>query len=245
MPGRSSFPALPALVARVALVALIAFLAACTSTSGPESPTAQIRLLNAAGQVPSLEVAADGRVVIGPVPAGQASGYAEVPVAASTLTVRSPGSNTALATIPVTLEPAGRYAVLASASMVVLQAAGGLDTGAVRPDRANIRIVNVAPPATSDSSNQPAPILLDVHITPPGTALGGRQSELSMDARYPSYSTFLYFAPETLVVRFAIAGTETVVAASPVVTLTAGDARAIMLERRPDKSFQITVLTES
>ena len=217
---------------------------ACTDSTSPNEATAQVRLLNGATTAPALEVLAGGRVVIPSVLLGYSSGYAEVPVSSTTLDVRNAVTGALLQTISAQLSAGSRYTVLATASAINLQAAALVDTGLAKPDRANIRIVNVAAPFSGDSTNVPPPIPLDVHITVPGVVLTGRQSEFSMDARYPSYSSLMYFEPGSVVVRFALPGTVTVVAASEPKILAAGAVIAAVLERRLDGSFQVTLVAE-
>lgn len=225
-------------------ILVVAALTACgAEPTDSGGPTAQLRFLNGSTAAPALEVVAGGEVVIPAVPFGASSGYADVPAATTQLTVRVPGSAAPLGSVPATLTTGARYTLLAAGSMANLQGGATVDTGVARTDRANIRIVNVAPPFT-DSASAPAPVPLDVHITAPGVVLLGRQSELSMDARYPSYSSLLYFTPGTLVVRFTLPGTDQLVASSPGLTIAAGQVRAVILERLPNGTFGVTVVAE-
>jgi hypothetical protein len=229
-----------------ALAGLVLLLgsAGCTNSTDPDGLTAKVRLLNGVTTAPALEVLAEGRVVIPGVPLGQSSGYADVPVSSTVLEVRNATTGAMLETVSAQFTAGERYTVLATASAINLQAAALVDTGLAKPDKANFRIVNVAPPFSGDSANTPPPIPLDVHITAPGVALAGRQSELSMDARYPSYSSLMYFEPGSWVVRFALPGSATVVAASEPKILLAGAVLAALLERRLDGSFQVTLVAE-
>lgn len=222
---------------------LLAAVACFSDTTGPEGPTALLRLLNGSGTAPALEVVIEGNVVIPAVPTGASSAWEAVPASATLLEIRIPGASAPIGTVPAAMTPGARYTLLAAGSMANLQGGATVDTGVARTDRANIRIVNVAPPFT-DSASAPPPVPLDVHITAPGVALLGRQSELSMDARYPSYSSLLYFAPGALVVRFTLPGTDQVVASTPALTVAAGQVRAVILERRSDGNFVVAVVAE-
>jgi len=235
---------MPAIRLKALPAALLLAVISCTSDStGPDGPTAQLRLLNGSSAAPALEVVVEGHVVIPAVPTGAASGWEEVPASATALELRIPGASAPVGTVSAAMIAGARYTLLAAGSIANLQGGATVDTGVARTDRANIRIVNVAPPFT-DSASAPAPVPLDVHITAPGVPLTGRQSELSMDARYPSYSSLLYFAPGTLVVRFALPGTDQVVASTPALALAAGQVRAVILERQSNGSFLVTVVAE-
>lgn len=222
---------------------LLAAVSCFSDTAGPDGPTALLRLLNGSGTAPALEVVIEGNVVIPAVPTGASSAWEAVPASATVLELRVPGASAPIGTVPAAMAPGARYTLLAAGSMANLQGGATVDTGVARSDRANIRIVNVAAPFT-DSASAPAPVPLDVHITAPGAALLGRQGELSMDARYPSYSSLLYFTPGTLMVRFTLPGTDQVVASTPALGLAAGQVRAVILERRSDGTFLVAVVAE-
>jgi hypothetical protein len=117
-----------------------------------------------------------------------------------------------------------------------------LDTGSVKVDRANIRIINVA--SSPDSGNTAPQDLLDVHITAPGIPLAGHDPQLSLDARYSSYSSLIYFDPGNWQVRFTRAGTTTVVAASESVTIGTGQVRAFVLEKLAGGTYRLNVVSE-
>jgi hypothetical protein len=230
-------------MAAVAVMAL-ALVAGCGDDSSEPSPQmAELRLLNGAGGSAALDLLVDGVVVASAVPYEASSDYAEVPSGGQEVTVREAGTATILGTLDTTLEAGGSYTLLAGESAIRLMTRSSGDTGSVRIDEANIRIVNIAP-AFVDSGSVPAPVPLDVHITAPGTDLAGRQAELSLDARYPSYSSLLYFDPGTWVVRFTEAGTATVVAGTGLLTIGAGEVRAVMLEKPEGGDWTVAVVAE-
>jgi len=83
-----------------------------------------------------------------------------------------------------------------------------------------------------------------VHITAPGALLAGHNPQLSLDARYSSYSTLLYFDPGNWVVRFNRAGTGDVVAGSESTPIASGQVRAFMLEQLAGGTYRLTVVAE-
>lgn len=206
-------------------------------------PTAELRLVNGAGGMGALDLVVDGAIVVAAVPYEAASGYVEVPAGVRSVAVREAGTDTELASLQATLAGDGGYSVLAGAATLNLAARVPGDTGAVRVDRANIRIVNVAPPFT-DSAGVPPPLPLDVHVVPAGTVLAGRQAELTLDSRVPSYSTLLWFEPGTWQVRFAAAATDSVVAETGMLSIGAGVVRAVLLEQPEDGVWTVAVVEE-
>ena len=222
----------------------LALMAGCgDDTANPSPLMAELRLLNGAGGAGALDLLVDGVVVAAAVPYEGSSEYAEVPSGSQEVTVREAGTADILGTLDTTLNAGGSYTLLAGESAIRLMTRTSGDTGSVRLSEANIRIVNIAP-AFVDSGSVPAPVPLDVHITPPGTDLAGRQPELALDARYPSYSSLLYFDPGTWVVRFTEAGTATVVAGTGLLTIGAGEVRAVMLEKPEGGDWTVAVVAE-
>lgn len=231
-------------LAGAAVLALAAVAACGDDPSEPSSPSmAELRLLNGAGSAAALDLLVDGVVVAAAVPYEGSSDYAEVPAGSQEVAVREAGTANLLGTLDTTLAAGASYTLVAGASTIRLTTRATGDTGSVQLDRANIRIVNIAP-AFTDSGSAPAPVPLDVHITPPGMDLSGRQPELSLDARYPSYSTLLYFEPGTWVARFTEAGTTTVLAGTGMLAIGAGEVRAVMLEQPVGGDWTVAVVDE-
>ena len=226
------------------LLALAGALSGCDDDpAAPAQPMAELRLLNGAGDAAALDLLADGAVVATGIPYEGSSDYVPVPAGTQEVAVRATGTASVLHSLEANLVQGGGYSVVAGGEALSLALRSPGDTGAAQPDRANIRIVNVAPPFTDSASAGP-PIPLDVHITPPGADLAGHPAELSLDARYPSYSTLLYFEPGTWVVRFTEAGTTTVVAGTEALSIGAGAVRAVMLERVEGGVWPVSVVAE-
>lgn len=228
------------------LPAALLLTTACSSDTGPDTepgPTAEVRLLHGAIDAATLDLLVGNQVVLNGVEFRHTSGFVEVPAGARRLAVRKSGNSALLRSLEATLTPGLRYSVMAGgAVMSVAPVSTALDTGAVKPDRANLRIINVA--TAPDSGNAGTALVFDVHITGPSAALASHAAQLSLDVRYPSYSPFLYFDPGTWVVRFTRAGTAEVVATSEATAVAAGQARAFLLEKGENGVYRVTVLAE-
>ena len=219
---------------------------ACGSDTGPEpepGPTAEVRLLHGAVDATSLDLLVGNTVVLNGVEFRHTSNFVEVPAGARTLGIRQSGNSALLRATDFTLVEGGRYSIVAGGVVLsVAPVSEALDTGSVKTDRANLRIINVA--STPDSGNTAPQDLLDVHITAPGASLAGHAPQLSLDARFSSYSTLLYFDPGNWVVRFTRAGTTDVVAASESTAIASGQVRAFMLEKLVGGTYRLTVVAE-
>jgi len=216
---------------------------------GPDgdSGTATMRMMNTAAGPISLDLVVGGRVIAGGVQYEQASALVTVPGGVQMLAVRRTGESGVLASKSVNLTAGAKYTVMVSGSLaaLVLTPSVVVDTGLARPDRANLRIINIStiviPP---DSASQPPPIPLNVYISAPGVALAGLGSQLSLDARVSSYSTLMYFDPGTYIVRFVTPGTTNVVAETATISINAGQVRAVTLQRLSDGTWRTSVVAE-
>jgi putative hemolysin len=231
-------------------------LAACSNPAGVDTGnhgTAQIRLMNAAVGGPTLDLLIGGTVITSGVAQGQTSAFATLPGGNQTLTVRQAGQTLTLASRSVDFTPNGRYALVVSGTVAslmltpALTPSVALDTGLAKPDKANIRIININQigDAPSDSSHAPAPIPLDVYITAPGADLSALSPNFSMDARYSSYSSLLYFPPADWVVQFTTAGSKLPVAVTATIPIAEGEVRAVTLQRTAAGGFTTSVVTEN
>ncbi len=235
-----------------ALLAIGLALAGCGEPAGVDNGnqgTAQVRMMNAAAGTPALDLVVGGRVIATGVLFEQSSPPASMPGGTQMLAIRQSGQTANLATRSVTITPNAKYALVVSGTLASLALTPSVtsDTGLARPDRANIRIINIGAdvPAVTDSAHIPPPVLLDVYITAPGADLGSRNPNLSMDARYSSYSTLIYFDPASWVVRFTNAGTKTVVATTATIPIAAGQVRAVTLQRTAGGGFTTSVVAEN
>jgi hypothetical protein len=221
---------------------------ACGAPGGPRGTENEvtIRMMNTATAA-ALDLLVGGQVVAGAVQYEQASAPVRVPGGNRTLAVRESGATTLLASRSAVLTAGSRYTIMVSGTTdaLVLTPSVVADTGLARPDRANLRIINVSTIVMpQDSSSLPPPIPLDVYITAPGTSLTGAASQLSLDARVSSYSSLLYFDPGSYVVRFVTPGTTTVVAETAAFSVAAGQVRAITLQRQGNGTWKTSVVAE-
>jgi len=222
-------------------------LAACSDTGGPNEGTVTMRMMHTAAGASALDLMVGGQVIAGGVQFERASAPATAPGGPQTLAVRRTGESAVLASKNITLTPGAEYTVMVSGSLgdLVLTPSVVVDTGNARPDRANLRIINISTIVMpTDSSNLPPPIPLDVFITAPNAALAGLPSQLSLDARVSSYSSLIYFDPGTLMVRFVTPGTTTVVASTAEIPIAAGAVRAVTLQRQSDGTWRTSVVVE-
>lgn len=233
----------------VAGMLTLAALASCSEPGGPAGGegTATIRMMNAASGTSALDLVVGGKLVAGGVAYQQASPGVTVPGGMQTLAVRPTGESGILASKSAELLPGGKYTLMVSgsATALVLTPSVVVDTGNALPDRANLRIINVSTVVMpQDSAQAPPPIPLEVYISAPGVPLPAAGSQLSLDARFSSYSTLIYFDPGTYVVRFVTPGTTTVVAETEAFPVAAGQVRAITLQRQPDGVWRTSVVAE-
>lgn len=224
-------------------------MAACgtPTDSGGNEGTAQVRLMNAAVGMPALDLTVGGVLVVGGIGYQQASPLATVPGGTQTLAIRRAGEQAALVSrsIPIILNAKYTFVVGGSlASSLSLTPSITVDTGLAKPDRANLRVINIGGEAPIDSAQAPAPVPLDVYITAPNADLATLSPTFSLDARYSSYSSLLYFDAGTWAVRFTTAGTKQVVANTGSIPIAAGQIRAVTLQKKPDGTWQTSVVEE-
>ena len=222
---------------------LLALVAACSDTTSGGLPTAQVRLLNGATGAPALDLVVGGQVIAQGIATDEASSFGDAPSGSQTIGLRASGSTALLTSVNTTLIPGSRYTVMASGSGSALTPSIAADTGAVNPDRANIRIINIAA-AAADSSNMPPLLLVDVYITSPGASLDGVLPRMSLNASAPSYSTLLYYDAGSWTVRFTSGGTKTVLAESGSIAIASGQVRAVKLSRTGSGGWTASVVTE-
>lgn len=226
-------------------------LAACGEPAGVENGnqgTAQVRMMNAAAGTPALDLVVGGKVVASGVEFEHASTPASMPGGTQTLAIRGAGQTANLATRSVAITPNAKYTLVVSgtlASLLLTPSVTTVDTGLAKPDRANIRIINIGADAPRDSAQAPPSVPLDVYFTAPGADLAAIAPVMSMDARYSTYSPLIYFDPGTWVVRFTNAGSKTVVASTASIAIAAGQVRAVTLQRTAGGGFTTSVVAEN
>lgn len=234
--------------AAAALIVAVGVAACGTPTdNGGNEETAQVRLMNAAVGTPALDLTVGGVLVVGGIGYQQASALATIPGGTQTLAIRRAGEQTELVSRSIPIIPNARYTFVVGgslASSLSLTPSITVDTGLAKPDRANLRIINIGGDAPTDSAQAPPSVPLDVYITAPDADLATLSPTFSLDARYSSYSSLLYFDPGTWAVRFTTAGTKQVVANTGPIPIAAGQIRAVTLQKKPDGTWQVSVVVE-
>lgn len=233
-----------------AVLALALAAGACSndpsgSNNNGNQGVAQMRLMNTVVGGPSLDLLIGGQVVASGIGFEQSSGLAGIPGGTQTLTLRRSGQTADLVTRQVTIAQGKKYTVSAAGSVAAPSLTSSVvsDTGLARSDRANIRIINIGVDVPTDSSHIPPQVLVDVYFTPPGVSISGASSNMSMDLRYSSYSTLIYFTPGDWVVTFTTAGTKNILASSAGMTIPAGEVRAVTIQKVA-AAYVTTVTTE-
>lgn len=237
---------MPAIRATLPFLATILSLMACGGDPivNPPSELGQIRVFHGAPGIGAVSVTAGGQAVITGVDYGSLSKPAEVP--AGNLAVEAMASGSPVAGRSITIAEGQRVTLVlsrqsgAAASLAVVS-----DTGEARSNRANLRINSApeVPRAIGDSSGPST--LLDVYVTATGVDLNAATARMSLESSYPSYSTFLYYEPGQLLVRFTRAGTKTVVAQAGPIAFAAGEAKAVVIRRSVDGSYSTRIETVS
>jgi hypothetical protein len=232
-----------------AALAIALGVAACGSpTDTNNEGTAQVRLMNAAAGSPALDLLVGGTVILSGVQFEHASPLTSLPGGTQTLAVRRSGETGTLASRSLPVIPNAKYTVVVGGSLLSLTMTASMtvDTGLAKPDRANIRLINISnvEPPQDSSQQMPPSVPLDVYITPPAADLAQLTPNLALDARYSSYSSLMYFDPGTWSVRFTNAGTKQVVANSGAIPIAAGQIRAVTLLKKSDGTWQTSVVAE-
>ncbi len=235
---------------RVAILAIGLALAACSEPAGVDNGTqgtALVRMMNVAVGTPALDLVVGGKVIASGVQFQQSSALASMPSGTQMLAIRRSGESANLASRSVSVTPNAKYTLVVGGTLASLSLTPSavVDTGLARPDRANIRIINIGADVPADSAHIPPPVLLDVYFTAPGADLATASPSLSMDARYSSMTSLIYFAPGDWVALFTNAGTKTVVASTATMSLAAGQVRAVTLQRTAGGGFTTSVVVEN
>ena len=143
-------------LARALLLLTIFGLLSCGDAGTTDRTKAQVRLVNASGGYPQLDLREDGTLRQGGVPYAGSSEYVGVDPDPEDLTIHAAGSPTALATLQPTLAKNRHWTLLAFGSVGALKQVL-LDDNQGEPDtdRTLVRVINAAPDAGS----------LDVYVT--------------------------------------------------------------------------------
>ena len=228
-----SLRAIRAMLAAGVLTGLVA--TACDDDpTDPGGPTAELRLLHATSDLGAVDLLIDGQAMISGITFGNASAITEVPAGVQRLVVRS--GATVLGEIDVNLSTSHVNAVTVADGVPQFSETVVPDTGAVASNRANIRLVNVVGPNTSE------PTILDVLINFPGVSPDST-AVLGVDSKVASYGTLMYFDAGQFRFRFVPEDGSTILAETTF-SVANGETRAVVLQRDANGTYRIEVVTE-
>ena len=200
---------------------------------GPPGGTASLRLLHASVGTGPIDLLIGNSLVIRDVAFGLGSPTTQVPAGSQRLVIRA--GNQVLGEIT------GRLTTDHLNTVVVSNGSAHFtdvipDTGAVHPERANLRLVNIA------GSNTTEPTLLQAQITQtdPDSVL-----RIDFDSRVTRYGSLMYLpsAPGKATVKYVVEGGSTVLTQVSF-PITAGQARAVVLERATNGTYSAQIVIE-
>ena len=215
----------------LSLVATAAVLAACSDSTTSPAMTADLKLVHADAGAGPVDLEIGGTTVIQDLAYGRVSAVTRVPGGAQRIVLRS--GATVVATLDATMSEAVLNSLLLGASGVQL-ASVVPDTGSVATDRANIRMVNVVGSNTAD----PNVLSVKVRAPAPDTVM-----TFGVDTRIARYGTLMYFDPGEFTFRFYPEGS-TALLTEVTFSVTAGQTKAVVLERAADGTYGASVVIE-
>lgn len=200
---------------RAAVLAGVITLGACDEDPVAGAGEANVRVVHASPDAPSVDVLVDDAAVLTNVPFKAASDYLAVPSGSRNLKVRVAGTSTLVMDADATVTGGRAYTVLAtglasSIAPLVLED----DLAATAAGNAKLRLVHAAPTAGN----------VDIYVTAPGADIAEVEPTL---ANFPfrAASPFLEAQAGTYRVRITPVGTKTVAIDVDNVTLAAGQIR--------------------
>ena len=214
----------------------LAFAAACSDAPSepvPQVEQAELKVLHATAGVGALDVdVGDTRVISGLSSAKSAKTL--VPAGMQRVRIRQGATlladlQTLLTTEHVNVVTLANGAAQVSATVIS-------DTGTAATNRANIRVINVASGITTD------PTSMHLLINYPGVS-SDSTAKLGIDTKIASHGTLMYFDPGEFRFRLVAQGSSTVLA-ERVVTVNAGEKRAVVIERGEDGTYTMQVVIE-
>ena len=242
-------------------VILAALAAVLVVGCGPEvigprnSEIARLRLASASPDAGALDLVVNGKTVAQAVGSTAASAPALLEPGPATGEVRSSGTATVLASVPLTLAAGKSYTVLVAGSRDALTAMVSVDTGSGLPpappppgqpvdsgiapppipDAVRFRIVHAAPHAPP----------LDPYLLPAGAPLDTLPTLQPFAYGSLALTADLVRAPGHYVVEFTDAGTTHVVLQSDDINAAAGELLTVVLGENADQSLRVDVVQGS
>ena len=212
-----------------------AALVACDGTTSisTNDQSAQLKVVHAAQSLGAVSVDVGNNTVISGLTYGNTSGLTNVPSGAQRLRFRAAGVE--IAHLDVTLSATGITAVALSGDTAQVTPVTP-DTGQAATNRANVRMINIA------GENASTPYMLSVLVNYPGVSADS-VAMFGMDSRVPSHGSLMYFDPGHFRFRFVPQGTTTVLTEVEF-DVTAGQKKAVVLERSAGGAYSAKVVTE-
>ena len=223
---------------------------------GPRnSEIARLRLASASPDAGALDLVVNGKTVAQAVASTAASAPAVLEPGPATGEVRSSGTATVLASVPLALAAGKSYTVLVAGSRQALTAMVSVDTGSGLPpgpppvgqpvdsgtapppitDAVRFRIVHAAPHAPP----------LDPYLLPAGAPLDTLPTLQPFAYGSLALTADLVRAPGHYVVEFTNAGTTHVVLQSGDINAAAGELLTVVLGENADQSLRVDVVQGS
>jgi hypothetical protein len=242
-------------VTLAALAAALVVLGCGPEVIGPRnSEIARLRLASASPDAGALDLVVNGRTVAQAVGSTAASAPAMLEPGPATGEVRSSGTTTLLASVPLALAAGKSYTVLVAGPREALTAMVSVDTGSGLPP--------VPPPGQPvDSGTAPPPITdgvrfrivhaaphappLDPYLLPAGPPLDTLPTLQPFAYGSLALTADLVRAPGRYVVEFTAAGTTQVVLQSADIDAVAGELLTVVLGENADQSLRVDVVQGS
>jgi len=199
---------------------LAGVLAAGCSDDDSTGPTgeAQVRVVHASPDAPSVDVLVDGAEVLGDVPYLAVSEYLDVPAGVRNVRVNGAGTTTSVIDEDLDLVEGTDYTIIASGFAASLEPLVLTDDNtAPAAGNAKVRAIHGAPSAPP----------VDIYVTAPGADLGEATPVLTGVA-FGDVADYVEVPAGNYQVRATLAGTTTVVIDSGTLTLASGQVRTAM-----------------
>jgi hypothetical protein len=218
-------------------LAAAAFATACSDddSTGPETE-AQVRVVHASPDAPSVDVLVDDALVLSGVPYLGASAYLDVPAGTRNVKVNAAGTSTTVIDADVNLATGIDYTVIA-AGLVSDIAPIVLEDDLTAPSNGNVKVraVHGAPSAPA----------VDIYVTAPGADLATATPVLT-GVPFGAASDYLSVPAGDYQLRITPAGSKTVVIDTGSLTLVAGQIRTAIAVDSPGGGapFDLLVLAD-
>ena len=223
---------------------------------GPRnSEIARLRLASASPDAGALDLVVNGKTVAQAVGSTAASAPAVLEPGPATGEVRSSGTATVLASVPLTLAAGKSYTVLVAGSRDALTAMVSVDTGSglppVPPPPGQPGDSGIAPPPIPDAVRfrivhaAPHAPPLDPYLLPAGAPLDTLPTLQPFAYGSLALTADLVRAPGRYVVEFTAAGTTQVVLQSADIDAVAGELLTVVLGENADQSLRVDVVQGS